>query len=98
MTKLAEEDSAPGCGGVNFIPYLAGERTPNWPHAQGAVTGLGPDVLTPGLLYRAAIEGATYSVLAGKERMAEYGVRTDELRYKILNIQYVCVLWIPINL
>lgn len=30
ITRLAAEVSA-GCGGVNFLPYLTGERTPNWP-------------------------------------------------------------------
>ena len=29
-----------GCDGVTFLPYLAGERTPNWPHASGVLAGL----------------------------------------------------------
>ena len=29
-----------GCNGVTFLPYLGGERTPNWPHATGALLGL----------------------------------------------------------
>lgn len=29
----------PGCGGVTFLPLLGGERTPNWPHASGAIVG-----------------------------------------------------------
>lgn len=56
----------PGCRGVNMLPYLAGERTPDWPHARGALLGLTPGALQdPGLLYRAALEGSTFSLAAG---------------------------------
>lgn len=50
--------------------------------------GLRPGSLRPGLLYRAALEGATFSLLAGLRRMRELGpraprpvrtVRTDRL-------------------
>jgi len=65
----------PGCHGVRFLPYLVGERSPNWPHASGALTGLRPGLLSqPGLVYRAAVEGATYSLLAGVRRMNELGL------------------------
>ena len=31
----------PGCYGITFLPYLSpGERTPDWPHAKGAILGL----------------------------------------------------------
>eukprot|EP00579_Thalassiosira_antarctica_P015199 CAMPEP_0201951052 /NCGR_PEP_ID=MMETSP0903-20130614/56804_1 /ASSEMBLY_ACC=CAM_ASM_000552 /TAXON_ID=420261 /ORGANISM="Thalassiosira antarctica, Strain CCMP982" /LENGTH=616 /DNA_ID=CAMNT_0048494309 /DNA_START=28 /DNA_END=1875 /DNA_ORIENTATION=- len=31
----------PGCHGITFLPYLTpGERTPDWPHASGAILGL----------------------------------------------------------
>ena len=64
----------PGCGGLAFLPYLAGERTPNWPHASGAVVGLRPgSVGDPGLLYRAALEGATFGLLAGLDALAACG-------------------------
>lgn len=29
----------PGCHGVTFLPFLNGERTPNWPQASGSVLG-----------------------------------------------------------
>jgi xylulokinase len=32
----------PGCEGVNFLPYLNGERCPNWPHARASILGLSP--------------------------------------------------------
>jgi xylulokinase len=41
LTALAESETA-GAEGVNFLPYLVGERTPNWPHSSGAVLGLKP--------------------------------------------------------
>ena len=46
-------------------PARPGERTPNWPHASGCITGLRPGGMRPGLLYRAALEGATFSLLNG---------------------------------
>lgn len=29
----------PGCHGVTFLPFINGERTPNWPQATGSVLG-----------------------------------------------------------
>ena len=43
----------------------AGERTPNWPNSTGVLLGLRPGCLRAGLLYRAAMEGATFSLLSG---------------------------------
>ena len=66
----------PGCDGVQFLPYLVGERTPNWPDASGAVCGLRPGSLSkPGVLYRAAMEGATYTLLTGAEKMRSLGLQ-----------------------
>ena len=39
ISSLAAAEPA-GCDGVSFVPFLAGERTPNWPHASGAMVGL----------------------------------------------------------
>ncbi len=44
----------------------AGERTPNWPHSYGVLTGIRQGGMRPGLLYRAALEGATFSLVNGK--------------------------------
>jgi sugar (pentulose or hexulose) kinase len=66
ITQLAEKEPA-GSSGVNFLPYITGERTPNWPHSSGVLTGLRPGSMRPGLLYRAAMEGATFSLLAGQQ-------------------------------
>jgi len=74
MVELARS-VPPGCDGVRFLPYITGERTPNWPHATGAVVGIRPgSLVNPGVTYRAAMEGATYSLLAGAKRMSELGM------------------------
>ena len=68
-------DVPAGSDGVRFLPYLVGERSPNWPGAAGALTGIRPKSLaSPGVMYRAAVEGATYSLLAGARRMRELGL------------------------
>ena len=79
LTALAEREPA-GCHGVTFLPYLTGERTPNWPHATGALLGLGPGGLRPGRVYRAAMEGVCFAMLAGYKRMQALGMHASELR------------------
>lgn len=60
------EEVPPGCHGISFLPYLGGERTPDWPHASGALLGLNPQNMAfmgkekTGVMYRAAMEGITY--------------------------------------
>lgn len=64
-TGLAAQEP-PGCEGVNVLPYFTGERTPDWPHARASILGLRPGALQrPGLLYRAALEGSTFSLATG---------------------------------
>lgn len=43
-TALAAAEE-PGCRGLNLLPYLVGERTPNWPNSSGALLGLRPGEL-----------------------------------------------------
>lgn len=38
ITALAAAEPT-DCHGVTFLPYLLGERTPNWPQATGALLG-----------------------------------------------------------
>lgn len=79
LSALAEAEP-PGSCGVTTLPYLSGERTPNWPHATGAILGLRPGLLRPGVLYRSAMEGATFSLLRGLRLMRAHGVQAKELR------------------
>ena len=50
-----------GSLGVTFLPYLGGERTPNWPCASGAILGLTTqNFKDPSVLYRACLEGISF--------------------------------------
>ncbi|MDT0319838.1 FGGY family carbohydrate kinase [Streptomyces millisiae] len=49
--------STPGAHGLVLLPYLAGERTPELPHASGTLTGLRRESMKPEHLARAAFEG-----------------------------------------
>ncbi|CAJ1951212.1 unnamed protein product [Cylindrotheca closterium] len=53
-----------GCHGITFLPYLGGERTPNWPHATGAILGLTSSnfqyAKDPAVIYRACLEAITF--------------------------------------
>jgi xylulokinase len=56
------EQSAPGAGGVLFLPYLLGERSPLWDHqARGAFIGLGART-TQADMTRAVFEGIGYNL------------------------------------
>ena len=79
LTGLAAAEP-PGAHGASFLPYLQGERVPDWPHATGALLGLRPGLLRPGVVYRAALEGATFALLHGARRLAALGVSARELR------------------
>ncbi|HSL01729.1 MAG TPA: xylulokinase [Rubrobacteraceae bacterium] len=70
----------PGAGGVVFLPYLSGERTPRFdPSARGAWTGLGLDH-GRGHLLRAALEGVAFALREGLEALEEREPRVPELR------------------
>ena len=70
----------PGAGGVVFLPYLSGERTPRFdPDARGAWAGLGLDH-GRGHLLRAALEGVAFALREGLEALEEAGTRVPELR------------------
>ena len=65
--------SAPaGSDGVVFVPYLAGERTPNRPDATGTITGLRTDVTRPQIA-RAAFEGVVCGLLDGADALTAAG-------------------------
>ena len=55
----------PGSGGLTFLPYLEGERTPPLPDARGELVGMTLRNLTPANLARASIEGVLWSLAYG---------------------------------
>jgi xylulokinase len=70
----------PGSGGVTFLPYLSGERTPRFDHgARGAWTGLGLDHAR-GHLLRAALEGVAFTLREALEALEDLGTFVPELR------------------
>ena len=77
--SLAELDalalSAPaGAGGLTFLPYLDGERTPNLPDATGSLLGMTRANMTPANIARAAVEGLLCGLADGMDAMRAQGV------------------------
>ncbi|MDG1455168.1 MAG: xylulokinase [Planctomycetota bacterium] len=79
LTDLAAEVE-PGCGGLEFVPFIHGERVPDLPHATGTIIGIRPGGLQPGVIFRAALEGITANLCSGIARMKRLGVEVDALR------------------
>lgn len=67
-------------GGVSFLPYLNGERTPNLPNGSGVIHGLNPATASPAYLMRAAMEGATLGLAYGLRRFDALGLTPGEIR------------------
>lgn len=62
MDQLAEKEP-PGSGGLIFLPYLSGERSPLWdPNACGMFFGIDFSA-TRGQFYRAVMEGTAFALL-----------------------------------
>jgi xylulokinase len=67
-------------GGLLFLPYLTGERTPNLPRATGVFHGLTTDNMSAANLARATMEGVTLGLAYGMERFKELGLGAKEVR------------------
>jgi xylulokinase len=63
----------PGSGGLAFVPYLEGERTPPLPTATGELVGMSLTNLVPANLARAAIEGILWSLAFGLRVLQQHG-------------------------
>jgi xylulokinase len=64
----------PGAGGVVLVPYWEGERTPDKPHASGALHGLRLANSTPANIARAAFEGVLCGLADGIDALRAEGV------------------------
>ena len=71
---------APGSGGLLWLPFLVGERVPDLPRATGALLGIRPGSLDPGVLYRAGIEGVAMNLASGIARMRSLGIPVERVR------------------
>jgi len=83
LYAVVEEHAAtapPGAGGVVFLPYLRGERTPvNDPSARAVLFGM-TDATDRAAVARAVMEGVAYGVRHCLEAMEEaHGLHVDEL-------------------
>ena len=63
----ALQTTRPGAGGLTFLPFLNGERTPDLPDARGTLTGISASNFSAENLIRAIIEGVSFGVLHGLE-------------------------------
>jgi xylulokinase len=68
-----------GAGGLVFVPYLEGERTPNRPESTGALHGLTLATSTPGQLARASVEGLLCSLADGLDSLVAQGESVDHV-------------------
>ncbi len=69
-----------GAGGIQFLPYLLGERTPNLPKGSGLFRGLTTANMTPNFMARAVVEGVTLGLAYGMLRFKDLGIVPDEVR------------------
>ncbi len=69
----------PGAGGLVLLPFFNGERTPNLPDGRGCLLGMDLDNTTPANAYRAAMEGATYSLRNGYDAFVGAGLRFERI-------------------
>ena len=69
----------PGAGGLTYLPYLSGERSPIWdPYARGVFFGMS---LSTGCaeMIRAIMEGVAFSIREGIEILKEQGCEIRQL-------------------
>ncbi len=69
----------PGAGGLAMLPFLNGERTPDLPRGKGVLAGLDARNMEQAHLYRAAMEGATYSLKYGFDAFVRAGMRFERI-------------------
>ncbi|OAN42390.1 xylulokinase [Mycolicibacterium iranicum] len=71
--------SAAGAEGLVLVPYLEGERSPNLPHAAGALHGVTTRNLNAANIARAAVEGLLSSMAYCIDKISEQGVEADRI-------------------
>jgi len=70
----------PGCMGLIYLPYLMGERTPHLdPYAKGVFFGISA-MHTRQDMFRAVMEGVSYSLRDCLEIIREMGTEVNEIR------------------
>jgi xylulokinase len=69
-----------GSGGLLFLPYLNGERTPNLPKGTGVYHGLTSATMAPAHMACAVMEGVTLGLAYGLNRFRQLGIEPAEIR------------------
>ncbi|MEE7546365.1 xylulokinase, partial [Xanthomonas sp. Kuri4-1] len=77
QAEAAVASTPPGADGLLMLPFFNGERTPDLPAARGCLFGMDLHNTTPAHVYRAAMEGATYSLRNGYDAFTAAGLRFD---------------------
>jgi xylulokinase len=78
LSRLALAAPA-GAGGLTFLPYLDGERSPNRPRASGVLQGLTSTNTTPENLARAAVEALLCSLADAIGNLADCGIAAQRV-------------------
>jgi xylulokinase len=68
-----------GSEGILTVPFFNGERTPNLPQAKGCILGIDSQNSRPENLLRSSVEGATYALRYGIDKLAELNHPADEI-------------------
>lgn len=76
--KLALSAAA-GADGLVLVPYFEGERSPNLPHAAGALHGVTTRNFNSANIVRAAVEGLLSSMAYCIDKISEQGVEADRI-------------------
>ncbi len=76
--EAALVEAGPGAAGLTFLPYLAGERTPDLPSAAGSFARL-RGTHRPAHLMRAVAEGVTFGLRYGVDALRRAGVAPQEV-------------------
>ncbi|VEG58034.1 xylulokinase [Mycolicibacterium aurum] len=72
--------SAPaGADGLVLVPYFEGERSPNLPHAAGALHGMTMRNLNSANIARAAVEGLLSSMAYCVDKIGEQGIDAEQI-------------------
>jgi xylulokinase len=70
----------PGSGGVIFLPYMMGERSPIWhTNARGVFFGLNLST-DRGTMVRSILEGTAFALLHNVETARRAGIKLEEIR------------------
>jgi xylulokinase len=71
--------TSPGAGGITFLPFLNGERTPDLPRATGSLLGVSSTNWSANNLIRAAVEGVSFGILFGLDLILD-GAPSERIR------------------